>query len=680
MDIENIFGTNVRLIVEGETKVTKLREYNSTGDIQGMSKNNSNKTTTPTPSSATNTNTGTGSTAGRSSGGGEVEAEDQLVFSKNEKNAIDMQQLFIAMTKEVRIIIVKLADRLHNMRTLKHMPSHKQKKIAQETLTIFAPLANLLGLHKIQTELEDLSFKYSQPDEYRALKNRVRVLKMDQSPVVYEARKALKSVLKEDPFFQQIACEVDIRMCNRSLYNIHKKLKSNDLQLRDLQNIAQLHVIATPRTDLATLSNISGGKVSAVDRQVCYYLLGKVHEIWAPIPGKFKDFIATPKGNNYQSLHTTVIPLGSKDLFPLEIQVRTHVMNMLAETGYAAHRGLVGDIMTNNPTANSVSVSVQSSGKPITNGNSNMGNGNGASRKGGGVGVSLSNGNSSSSSSKNGVSTSSSRDLYTEEVLWQTGWLNAVKDWQKEFVGSVTAQEFVETVVGDFLPRTIFVFTPDGTLVSLPKGATIVDFAYQIHSNVGNQMLMAKVNGVPTHPSHELKLAEVIEVVRHNGPATHYILKRQKEYLTYAKSRSTRHKILKFLKTHADILAQAPTSKRKEQLKSAMKNRVYNDDNDNLADIISPYRRGEVLWLILKCHDQVGLLANVSTIISSSGLSIRAYSGSANEYSKVFLMNFELNGRAKASKLRQMCETLNDLDCILSFAIGCNWSPPNILH
>ena len=489
-DIESIFGEGVRHIVEGETKVTKLRE--KSGAFGG----------------------------------------------KDDKKHVDMQQLFIAMTKEIRIIIVKLADRLHNMRTLEHMPPHKQKKIATETLTIFAPLANLLGLYNIQNELEDLSFRYSLPDEYRALSVRVKSLKMDQNAVVYEARQALQEALESDPFFNQITESFEVRMASRSLYNIHKKLKANALQLRDLQNIVQLHVIAKPKDDIGhTAADVAVDMVSAADRQVCYYLLGKVHALWAPIPGKFKDFVATPKGNNYQALHTSVIPLGSKDLFPLEIQIRTETMNALAERGYAAHRRLVaGAVGGGGPAVAEVAA-----------------NGNG-------------NGNHSRSA-----------EAYAKEGLWQAGWLNAVKDWQKEFVGSVTAEEFVATVVGDFLPRPIFCFSADGTLVSLPKGATIVDFAYQL--DVGREMLMAKVslllllllafsiltfallrslqvNGVPTHPSHELKLAEVVEIVRHHGPPSQYILKRQSEYLTYAKSRSTRHKIMKFLKAESQVSSQ----------------------------------------------------------------------------------------------------------------------------
>ena len=616
-DIESIFGEGVRHIVEGETKVTKLRE--KSGAFGG----------------------------------------------KDDKKHVDMQQLFIAMTKEIRIIIVKLADRLHNMRTLEHMPPHKQKKIATETLTIFAPLANLLGLYNIQNELEDLSFRYSLPDEYRALSVRVKSLKMDQNAVVYEARQALQEALESDPFFNQITESFEVRMASRSLYNIHKKLKANALQLRDLQNIVQLHVIAKPKDDIGhTAADVAAGMVSAADRQVCYYLLGKVHALWAPIPGKFKDFVATPKGNNYQALHTSVIPLGSKDLFPLEIQIRTETMNALAERGYAAHRRLVaGAVGGGGPAVAEVAA-----------------NGNG-------------NGNHSRSA-----------EAYAKEGLWQAGWLNAVKDWQKEFVGSVTAEEFVATVVGDFLPRPIFCFSADGTLVSLPKGATIVDFAYQL--DVGREMLMAKVslllllllafsiltfallrslqvNGVPTHPSHELKLAEVVEIVRHHGPPSQYILKRQSEYLTYAKSRSTRHKIMKFLKAESQVSSQVSLlllavvlsadlallrsslhfagaargqGERQEAAEGGQGLRQERGNGLGLGVDALPYGGGclahpkvSLLLLLLavvlsadlallrsslrRCTDEVGLLASVASVISSSGVGIRTYSGSSNEYS-----------------------------------------------
>ncbi|QDZ20414.1 GTP pyrophosphokinase [Chloropicon primus] len=567
-DIQSIFGQGVRQIVEGETKVTKLR--------------NGNREAT-----------------------------------KDDKKNIDMQQLFIAMTKDMRIIIVKLADRLHNMRTLHFMRPSKQAKIARETLTIFAPLANLLGMYKIQVELEDLSFQYSMPEEYRALSRRVKALKMEQNPVVYEARKTLLSVLEEDPFFQQIAESVEIQMTSRSLYNIHKKLKANALHLRDLQHILQLAVIVKPS---APAPGSGSGSVFGPGAVACYYLLGKIHDMWAPIPKSFKDYIANPKASGYQSIHTTVLPLGSGDLFPLEIQLRDDTMNILAEQGYAAHRRLVAD-QGNVAAAPSVE----------------RANGNGQGHAGG---------------------------------LWQAPWMNSFRNmsmWEQEFAGRVTAEEFVETVVGDFLPRTIFVFTSDGTLVSLPKGATIVDFAYQI--DVGKEMLMAKVNGVPTHPSQELKLADVVEIVRHSGPPSEYMLKRQSEFLTYAKGRSTRHKIMKFLKNAPKEKASGKSSEKKEMKKEAMKN-----VEDDL--ISERYRFGEVMWLILRCEDEVGLLATVASIISSSGLGIRSYSGSSNDYSNIFFMNFELAGDAEPDKIQELCDQLYDLKAIASFAMGCNWQAP----
>jgi (p)ppGpp synthase/HD superfamily hydrolase len=203
-----------------------------------------------------------------------------------------------------------------------------------------------------------------------------------------------------------------------------------------------------------------------------------------------------------------------------------------------------------------------------------------------------------------------------------------------------------------------------------------VDFAYQIHTEIGQQMLMAKVNGVPTHPSHELKLAEVVEVVRQKGPPTHYSLKRQSEFLTYAKSRSTRHKILKFLKTNVSPSGQERKDSKVLDRKKT-KQALLREENDKLADVMpAAYEQGGVLWLILRCTDEVGLLANVASIISSSGVSIRAYSGSVNSYTDTFLMNFELVGDAEPDKLQALCDTLNELRAITSFALGCNWSPP----
>ena len=601
--IEDAFGRPVRNIVEGETKVSKLNH------------------------------------------------EYVMSASHSERNAFDLQQLFIAMTEEVRIIIVKLADRLHNMRTLKHMPKHKQKKIARETMTIYAPLANLLGLHVIYQELSDLSFMYAEPDQYGALRNRVKQLKLEQSPIVYEARQALMTALEQDAFLQSLLRKgigrrpsLEIRMANKSLHSLQRKLKaSGSRSLRDVQNIAQLHVIVDPEDE-------------AHARQVCYHVLSRVHAVWAPIPGKFKDYVATPKANNYQSIHTSVIPLGSKDLFPLELHIRTRAMNEIAEHGYAAQRWLMSEGRSLEFLSGSAN-GQNATQSPFRDPKQSLPRANG----GNGEGIADGNGNGQAA-------------LLTSDDLWQSSWLNSVREWKEEFVGSVSAEEFVETVVGDFLPRSIFVFTPDGTVVSVPKGATVVDFAYLIHTDIGHQMLMAKVNGVPTHPSHELKLAEVVEIVRQRGPPTAEIVERQKGYLNYAKSRSTRHKIVRFIKGNAHLLASASVDKK--NLKHTLAKSFSDDD---LAEIFKTrYRPGEVFWLILKCQDGLGLLADVASIISASGLSIRAYSGSKNNYSTVFLMNFELHGKAKTKDLDVLCKTLNAHDSIQSLSMGCNWTSPSI--
>jgi len=562
-DIEAMFGVSVRNIVEGETRVSKLHKHKHDDDPPGS-------------------------------------IEDDQTYHASvvpDTKSHDLQQLFVAMTEEIRIIIVKLADRLHNMRTLCHMPKHKQKKIGQETLTIFAPLANLLGLFAIGSELEELSFYFTEREEYLALRSRVRLLFDEQKEVLDNARKDLGQVLRQDKQIMGLVDRIEVRTATKSLYSLHKKLRARGLQLRDVRDIAQLVVVAYPVGD-ANRDPIGMQQQMSDINHVCYHILGRVHSTWAPIPGSFKDFVATPKPNNYQSIHTSVIPLGAKYLFPIQVQIRTKAMDEIAENGYAAHMNLKHS--SHHGAANLAG----SPTTPLTNGNGN---------------TSSSSPTSISPVPSSSAATPASSVLRSEDV-WQTSWLNSVREWQEEFGnGKVTAKEFVETVVGDFLPRTVFVFTPDGNVVSVAKGSTVVDFAYQMHTDVGHQMLMARVNGVPTHPSHELTLAEVVEIVRHQGPPTPDVVRRQKEYLSYAKLRSTRHKIARFIKQHAHLLASANVDKASV---ARVLSRRFSED-ELAVMFAAPYEPGEIIWLILRCRDRSGVLAKVAGIISKSDLSIK---------------------------------------------------------
>ncbi|BBN13875.1 GTP pyrophosphokinase [Marchantia polymorpha subsp. ruderalis] len=463
--IEEQFGTVVRRIVEGETKVSKL---------------------------------------------GKMQCQNSPASSRDVK-ADDLRQMFLAMTEEVRVIIVKLADRLHNMRTLAHMPPHKQKYIADETLQVFAPLAKLLGMYRIKSELEDLSFMYSNGEEYERLKNRVLILRKEQEEVLLEAKNVVLDTILKDQFLSYMTVEVKVLTRYKELYSIHKKIAETKCSVDEIRDIAQLRVI------LKMKPGASLGQLCTA-QQVCYHVLGLVHAMWPPVPQTVKDYIATPKPNGYQSLHTTVIPFGSKTYFPLEIQIRTEEMDKLAEWGIAAHHSGKGN-------------------------NDNDAKSNGAYS---GNGVLVTNG-----STRHGWN----QNLNDAEIARRVSWLNSIREWQEEFVGNMTSREFVDTITGDLLGSRVFVFTPKGEVKNLPKGATVVDYAYQIHTDVGNNMVAAKVNGNIVSPTHTLANAEVVEIVTYEGVSQKKLFELHRQWLQFARTRSARHKLTKFLKEQAALSA-----------------------------------------------------------------------------------------------------------------------------
>lgn len=455
--IEEDFGPVVRRIVEGETKVSKL---------------------------------------------GKLQCARSDAVSRDVK-ADDLRQMFLAMTEEVRVIIVKLADRLHNMRTLMHMPPHKQSYIASETLQVFAPLAKLLGMYKIKSELEDLSFMYSHPEDYANLKKRVEEVYNEHEEEALEARRFLLERVADDQFLSFMVVDVKVQALCKELYSIYKKLVESNGSINEVRDIAQLRIILTPKPH---------ARVGPLCRpgQICYHVLGLIHQMWSPVPQSVKDYIATPKPNGYQSLHTKVLPFLYENTFRLEIQIRTEDMDILAERGIAAHyRG--GSSCTVLP-------------------------------------------------SEAGLHKVSSNFMNNVDLARRVSWLNAIREWQEEFVGNMSAQEFVDTVTGDLLGSRVFVFTPKGEIKNLPKGATVIDYAYQIHTELGNKMVAAKVNGNLVSPAHTLANAEVVEVITYDGLSTKSIFHRHRQWLQHAKTRSARHKITKFLKDQAALAADEITA------------------------------------------------------------------------------------------------------------------------
>jgi GTP pyrophosphokinase len=413
-DIEERFGAAVRKIVEGETKVSKLYKL------------------------------------------AHAAQEDKHA---EEKHAEDLRQMFIAMAEDVRIIIVKLADRLHNLRTLEFMPPHKQQRIARETLEIYAPLAHRLGIGQVKLELEDLSFRYLDPENYQALEARLKSHRAEREAAVQAAKEKLEQALARDFILKQSVKKVEVTGRTKHLFSIWKKMEREGKTIEQIYDLLALRVVLEPRPGQDAEEN------ALREKQVCYHVLGLVHALWQPIPGRVKDYIAVPKPNGYQSLHTTVIAVNG---LPLEVQIRTKEMHRVAEFGVAAHWLY-----------------------------------------------------------KEGVTD-------PEDLRRRVGWLKSIQDWQQEYSSS---RDFVEAVTKELLGDRVFVFTPKGKIINLPKGSSPVDFAYHIHTEVGHHMVGAKVNGRIVPLSYELQNGEIVEIL--TAKTAHP----SKDWIDYAKTRSAKQKI-----------------------------------------------------------------------------------------------------------------------------------------
>ncbi len=344
--------------------------------------------------------------------------------TKEEQQADNLRKMLLAMAKDIRVILIKLADRLHNMRTLKYMPSHKQKEKAKETLDIFAPLAHRLGISKIKWELEDLSLRYMHPEEYYELVNSIAEKRVERENHI----NTIISELNENLIAAGIIADIDGRP--KHFYSIYRKMVNKNKSLDQIFDLTAIRILVN-------------------DIRECYAVLGIVHTMYKPIPGRFKDYIAMPKPNMYQSLHSTVIGKQGK---PFEIQIRTHDMHRTAEYGIAAHwKYKEGIADTNNN---------------LSDNKSNMDN--------------------------------------------KLSWVREMIDWQKE---TTNPEEFMENFKIDLFTDEVFVFTPKGTVINIPSGSTPVDFAYKIHTDVGNRCIGAKVNGKIVPLDYKLNTGEIVEII-----------------------------------------------------------------------------------------------------------------------------------------------------------------------
>ncbi len=400
-DIEDQFGSAVRRIVEGETKISKL-----------------------------------------------------TVRVYEDEQSENLRQMLLAMVDDVRIILVKLADRLHNMRTLEFMPAHKQQKIAKETIEIFAPLAHRLGISHIQNELEDLSFYYLEPSRFQSLERQVRLKHAERQTYVEQALALLEDKLE----LEGLSFEVSGR--SKHLYSIHRKM------IRDNRSLDQIFDLMAIRLILET-PMLDGKPDNEQEKSVCYRALGIVHSLWTPIPGRFKDYVAVPKHNGYQSLHTTVIGLRGQ---PIEVQIRTRRMHEIAEYGVAAHWAY-----------------------------------------------------------KQGLDD-------TSEIEKRLEWMKQLLDVDQSVE---SAGAFVDTVKNDLLSERVLVFTPAGDVMNLPRGSTPIDFAYQVHTEVGHRCIGARVNGNIVPLNYVLQTGDRVEVLTNRsaqyGPST--------DWSNIAVTRSAKQKI-----------------------------------------------------------------------------------------------------------------------------------------
>ena len=368
--------------------------------------------------------------------------------SKEEQQLESYRKMFLAMAKDIRVIMIKLADRLHNMRTLKYMREDKQKRIARETIEIYAPLANRLGISNVKWELEDLCLRYLDPKAYYDLVESVKQKRQERQAFIDEAHEQIVEKLEE----AHITAEIQGRA--KHFYSIYKKMKRDQKDISEIYDLSALRVLVDSVKD-------------------CYGVLGIIHAMWKPLPGRFKDYIAMPKSNGYQSLHTTVICRG----YPLEIQIRTFAMHKVSEYGVAAHW------------------KYKEAGRSV-----------GATRE------------------------------YDQKMSW----LRQMVSLQHELDDP---REYFEALKVDVFSDEVFVFTPKGDVVDLPKGSIPIDFAYRIHTEVGHHCVGAKVNGKIVPLEYKLKNGDIISIITNksnNGPS--------RDWLNIVASSETRTKIRSWFK------------------------------------------------------------------------------------------------------------------------------------
>ncbi len=435
--------------------------------------------------------------------------------------AENLRKMILALSEDLRVVLIKLADRLHNMKTLSAIPPQKQKRIAMETSEIYAPLAYRLGMANLAGELEDLTFPYTHPQEYKWLVENIKEKYEERQKYLEKVRSAIENKLKESGI---LPLKIDARAKRWS--SLYKKLFRCDMNLDQIYDLVALRII-----------------VKTIEE--CYATMGIIHQFWPPLPGKIKDYIALPKPNGYRSLHTTVLCMDNK---PTEFQIRTEEMHEEAENGIAAHWAYAES----------------KTGKHYQRGDAVF-----AGKK-------------------------------------ETAWIKQLKEWQKEIPDS---EEFIHSFKIDFLKDRIFAITPKGEVIDLPAGSTPIDFAYAIHSQIGDQTIGAKINGKIASLEHQLQSGDLVEIM-------------------IQKSKKPSESWLKFIKT----------ASARRKIKSAIHKR------SSLGKI------AETEFKII-ANDRIGLLKDLSSVISRSHINILKADVPKTDRLPVLKIRCAVNDKEKIEKL-----------------------------
>lgn len=462
----------------------------------------------------------------------------KLKYRGVERHVENLRKLFLAMARDIRVILIKLADRLHNMRTLQYVKEEKRKRIAMDTFEIYIPLANRLGMGYFKGELEDLVFSYLHPEEYKIVKKISREKIEESDKHLLKVKYTIEAELEKEGIKP-----LSINRRVKRLWSLYKKLKDNEMQIERIYDLAAMRIIVESVED-------------------CYKVLGIIHKIWKPLPGKIKDYIALPKLNGYQSLHTTVFTDKGKIV---EIQIRTEKMHKESEYGIAAHWAY-----------------------------------------------------KENASKKNWVSNP------------KLAWVSQLLDWQKDVKNP---EDFLENLRIDFFEDRVFAFTPKGDVIDLPKGSTVIDFAYAIHSAIGNKASGAKINEKFSSLDTILKNGDIVEV---------QTIKDKKPNIVWLKNTKTtlaKKQIKLSLKKYGYMLSDAPEK--------------------NTKNI-------EKMEIIIKARDRVGLLKDVTSIFSEFRANIENTNSRQEDGLRIINILFTPKNHAQFEKIKSKLEKIKTIKEVTS--------------